>query len=493
MTIAWPSGANQTIVNPSIDQFITVKEGGCVSPEAIVSASGPLVFCAGSDVTLTAPAGYTYLWSNGMTSQSIVASAAGDYSVEITEAGNACVGISKVLTIGLPADETPSIAITGNLTFCAGSSVQLDATPGYAHYTWTGTSDTTATQIITTSGTYTVTINGVCEPFTSAPVTVTVIAPTAPSASNATIVESGSTTLNATGTNVSWYSDASGTSKIATGTSYTTPTLTDTTIYYMQTSQSYGGAIAEAGMTNAIAAGYSGSTATNALTYFDVFKPSTLKSVKVYTNLAGTRKFELRDNSNALINSTTVAVSLDSQIVTLNWTLLPGVNYTISTDSVTNKAIAGWGFASPKLKRHTSGVNYPYLASDLLSITNSSFGTGFYYYFYDWNVQAENDTCYSALVPVTVFVNPQAPNSISSLESVGLSVYPNPASNNVFIDNIDASNLMISLTDITGKELMHQATNSVKTSLDISKFAAGVYAINIIKNEQKITYKLVIQ
>jgi hypothetical protein len=493
VTIAWPSGANQTIVNPSIDQFITVKEGGCVSPEAIITASGPLVICTGSSVTLTAPAGYTYLWSDGSTNQTLIITTPGDYSVEVTELGNACVGISNSLYVGPPPAETIEIAVTGDLTFCAGGSVTLNATEGYSHYTWTSSSDTTASTSITSSGTYTVTINGVCEPFTSAPVSVTVITPVAPTSTNVTFIDSGSTTLNATGTNVTWFSDAAGTSTIETGASFTTPMLTDTTTYYMQTSTSFGGAMAQAGKMNASGAGYSGSTATNALTYFDVLKSSTLKTVKVYTNLAGTRKFELRDNMNALLNSTTVAVAVDSQVITLNWTLLPGVNYTISTDSVTNKAIAGWGFASPKLKRHTSGVSYPYLASDLLSITNSSFGTGFYYYFYDWNVQAENDTCYSALVPVTVFVNPQAPNSISSLESVGLSVYPNPASNNVFIDNIDASNLMISLTDITGKELMHQATNSVKTSLDISKFAAGVYAINIIKNEQKITYKLVIQ
>ena len=493
VAISWPSGAHQTVVNPSADQFISVKEGGCVSPEAIITASGPLVICTGSSVTLTAPAGYSYLWSDGSTNQTLIITTPGDYSVEVTELGNACVGISNSLYVGPPPAETIEIAVTGDLTFCAGESVTLNATAGYSHYTWTSSSDTTASTSITSSGTYTVTINGVCEPFTSAPVSVIVITPVAPTSTDATIIESGSTTLNATGTNLRWFSDAAGSLSIGSGASYTTPILTDTTMYYMQTSTSFGGAMAQAGKMDASGAGYSGSTATNALTYFDVLKSSTLKTVKVYTNLAGTRKFELRDNMNALLNSTTVAVAVDSQVITLNWPLVPGVNYTISTDSTTNKAISSWGFASPKLKRHTSGVSYPYLASDLLSITNSSFGTGFYYYFYDWNIQAENDTCYSALVPVTVFVNKIAPNSIASLEDVGLSVYPNPATNNVFIENEHAGILTITLNDITGKELMREQTSSSKTNIDISKFAAGVYAINIIKNEQKITYKLVIQ
>jgi hypothetical protein len=56
-------------------------------PTPVVTTSGPTTFCAGGSVTLEAPAGFTYLWSTGATSQSIVASAAGNYSVTVTNAG----------------------------------------------------------------------------------------------------------------------------------------------------------------------------------------------------------------------------------------------------------------------------------------------------------------------------------------------------------------------------------------------------------------------
>lgn len=51
---------------------------------ASVTASGPLTFCSGGSVTLTAGAGDSYLWSTGETTQSIVVTTAGTYSVTVT-------------------------------------------------------------------------------------------------------------------------------------------------------------------------------------------------------------------------------------------------------------------------------------------------------------------------------------------------------------------------------------------------------------------------
>ncbi len=57
----------------------------CNQP-ALITASGPLTFCQGNSVTLTASTGVSYLWSNGATTQSIAATVQSNYTVAITDA-----------------------------------------------------------------------------------------------------------------------------------------------------------------------------------------------------------------------------------------------------------------------------------------------------------------------------------------------------------------------------------------------------------------------
>jgi hypothetical protein len=74
-------------------------------PPATVTASGSLTFCEGGSVGLMAPAGFSYAWSTGATTQSIVASATGAYSVTVSD--NTCSATSS------PAAVT---AVVNNLT-----------------------------------------------------------------------------------------------------------------------------------------------------------------------------------------------------------------------------------------------------------------------------------------------------------------------------------------------------------------------------------------
>ncbi|HOS48099.1 MAG TPA: hypothetical protein PLG57_05655 [Bacteroidia bacterium] len=69
---------NGTTTQYRIDDIKLVS----VSPPTI-TASGPTTFCTGGSVTLTASAGSTYLWSNGATTQSIVATNSGSYTVTV--------------------------------------------------------------------------------------------------------------------------------------------------------------------------------------------------------------------------------------------------------------------------------------------------------------------------------------------------------------------------------------------------------------------------
>ncbi|KUG08110.1 MBG domain-containing protein [Solirubrum puertoriconensis] len=93
-------------------------------PTATIAASGPTSFCTGGSVTLSAPAGLSYLWSTGATSQSITASTSGSYSVTVTNGSN-CSATSAATVVTVTP--TPSLSITAPETVCAPATVNLTA------------------------------------------------------------------------------------------------------------------------------------------------------------------------------------------------------------------------------------------------------------------------------------------------------------------------------------------------------------------------------
>lgn len=116
---------------------------------------GPDVnICFGQTVTLNAtPGEASYLWSTGDTTESIVASTAGIYSVAVANA----TGCSTSDTMVLSVNSEIIISLGADTTFCEGNTVTLDAGSGFQAYLW---SDGTLSQTfdVTISGTYAVTV-----------------------------------------------------------------------------------------------------------------------------------------------------------------------------------------------------------------------------------------------------------------------------------------------------------------------------------------------
>ena len=133
-----------------------------------VSISGTLTYCSGASTTLDAGSFVSYLWSNGETTQTISATA-GNYTVTVTDS-NGCSNTSAQVAVSELA--LPTVAISGTLSYCAGSNTTLTATAGLNTYLWS--SGETTQSITATAGSYTVTgtdSNGCSN--TSSSVTVT--------------------------------------------------------------------------------------------------------------------------------------------------------------------------------------------------------------------------------------------------------------------------------------------------------------------------------
>ncbi|MCK6695737.1 MAG: hypothetical protein L6Q97_26985, partial [Thermoanaerobaculia bacterium] len=103
---------------------------------ASITVSPAATVCAGTPVTLTAPAGtgYTYLWSNNATTPSITVNASGTYSVVVTS-GNGCTMTPAPVTITvLPA---PAASISGSAFICDAGCITLNASTGLGYtYQW---------------------------------------------------------------------------------------------------------------------------------------------------------------------------------------------------------------------------------------------------------------------------------------------------------------------------------------------------------------------
>jgi len=164
----------------------------------VINAGGPTTFCQGGSVTLTAPAGFTYLWSTGATTQSIDVNASGDYSVSVTNASG-CTSASAPVTVTVNPLPAATITPSGATTFCAGGSVTLTASAG-ASYLWSNGA-TTQSIDVNASGSYSVTVTSAagCS-ATSAATSVTVNAlpaATVTAGGPTTFCEGGSVTLSA--------------------------------------------------------------------------------------------------------------------------------------------------------------------------------------------------------------------------------------------------------------------------------------------------------
>ncbi|MBL4734664.1 MAG: S8 family serine peptidase, partial [Flavobacteriales bacterium] len=366
------------------------------------------------------------------------------------------------------------------------------------------------------------------------------------------ICASESTTLTATAPTsgaVSWFDQPDSSIAIAQGLTYSTPALNTTTIYYSDIRDTmFIGKPDTAG-------GGNYQTSTTRYLIFDCFNPFTLVSVKVYCSVAGPKTVELRDSQGNILDLVTVSIPVGESRVTLNFEVVPGLDYRLG--------ISG----SANLFRNNNLVFFPYTIPGVLSIKTSDQGPKFYYYYYDWEIAywgpcgriaapvyvnsaisanvvytpaeydlvtdqevsfqdntvgavswlwdfgdgvsstEQNVTHSYANFPRTYNVELFVADSgsickdsisfvyevISSAEDV---VFPNPSSGNFTLDLklIQTDGLTVTLYDITGKILLDgwfYQASSTLLSVDLSSLADGSYIIVVELSDRKITERLV--
>jgi hypothetical protein len=165
------SGQNLTVYSSGSVTVIATDANGCSAesgpvnvnvlpnPAAVITQSGPLSFCEGDSVTLSASGGANYLWSpGGQTTQSITVKLQGSQSVIVT-AGNGCVDSTFVI-ITVFSKPIATIQASGLLSFCQGDSVGLSSSQA-ATYLWNPGGLTTSGITVSSSGNYSLVITDI--------------------------------------------------------------------------------------------------------------------------------------------------------------------------------------------------------------------------------------------------------------------------------------------------------------------------------------------
>ena len=420
MVVRWPSGTVNIFDDVTGNQCLQIIEE-CTAPEAIVEADGPTTFCTGENVVLEAPPGLIYEWSTGDVTQTITVTEAGNYYVLVSEDGS-CFEQSDVITITVDPVEIPTIEALGETKFCEGGSVMLTSSVANS-YEWSN-GDQTQTTTITESGTYYVSAEGMCDFYDSETIEVTVYDPVAPMGDDVTIHDPESVTLEVTGDNPSWYDEEVGGSLLTTGNMYTTPVLDATTTYWVEDLDVFDGGLTSTGMPEITGGNpYSGNQY-NGQVIFDAFETFTIKTVDVTTDTEGGRRIILLDENDEIAHLLDVYLFEGETTLTLDFLVVPGNNYKLTTDQDVN--ISELGYNSPRMTRASQDVDYPYYYEDLLEITGSNLGDTRYYYFFNMQVEKDGIECLSDRAPITVVFDPTiATGDVPKIQRE-LKVVPNP-------------------------------------------------------------------
>lgn len=184
-TYQWNTGAiNSCIsVNVSGTYSVTVTDANgcsaiCSTTVIVNSLPVPVItginsICQGASTTFNAGVGYSsYQWSNGITTQTVSLSVAGTYIVTVTDA-NGCTGTAS---LWLVVNQSPTVSLGPDQLICNGNSLILNAGFGFTSYQWSS-GQFTQSIAVTTSGTYTVTVNDINGCSASDAITITQTTP----------------------------------------------------------------------------------------------------------------------------------------------------------------------------------------------------------------------------------------------------------------------------------------------------------------------------
>jgi hypothetical protein len=221
---------------------------------------------------------------------------------------------------------------------------------------------------------------------------------------------------------------------------------------------------------------------------FDADEDITLKSVKVWNGTSsegsytGDRTFTVFNSSGATIATATVNIKDGEQRLELNMQIPKGTDYRLISD----KHKGMW--------RDTKGASFPYSIGGVVNIKNGVRYDGVmpddltaYYFFYDWEVATGGATCTSERVKVDLVTE------LGENKENSISIYPNPATNYVYINNLPNSNCNVILYNSSMQQVKSLKSNgSSDLRINFNKLSSGIYFCRVASENNILTMKKIV-
>ncbi|UPT71148.1 MAG: T9SS type A sorting domain-containing protein [Flavobacterium sp. JAD_PAG50586_2] len=296
---------------------------------------------------------------------------------------------------------------------------------------------------------------------------------------------------------VKWYDAQTGGNVLGTGTSFTTPILTETTTFYAGTESTTNGV---AGMVYTQDGSGSGSFKGLA---FNLSNAIILNSVQVYPqqNPGGSGAAPITvtvfQNGVAVPGTTAVTFTPDTfsgwsptntaQTVVLNYQLAAGDGYSLEiTDGASYDNALATSYLWPNPYPITTGA-----VSILGGISGGFIDESYYNYFYNWDV---TEVCSSARVPVVATVDCDLANPASAfLRSVA--AYPNPYSGTFKLKVItnSSSDIQVKVYDMLGRLIEQQESSSEQISqMEMgNSYPSGIYNVVVTQENNAKSLRVI--
>ena len=471
LVVFWPSGIVDKYYNLDVNNHYLIQEAKCISKKFDLMQDKEIL-CKNDTVTLSTENStfVSYNWSNGFTGP--FSYVTGDNSVFLIAKDTAnCEFISNITVVKLQDLKDVSL-ITNNadtIFICKDAGEVLYKNDFVTDIIWQDGS-TEDSYLLNEAGEFIISATDACGENYSDTLIVKLVSDHVSSVIKLKV--GVDTTLNIDGDRVEWYSDEEKTNLLTAGNIYTVTTQTDTTNLYVNITNKKGEGYSYLGINSLPTSNQYASDQIDGGLYINVFDTLVLKSFVANTDKEGIRKILIISYEGDTIFSKEVFIEKDSlQRIVLDALVPPGTLYQLKTDHLSN--LGNFGHEGPRLIRTGSGVNYPYLATELAEIPTSTKGSASYYYFYNIELEKGGVTCTDDII-ISIIPDTIVSNNEITLEHKN--IYPNPTSSEFFIKSDNKIN-NIKMIDVFGKVIYTDKNNPTKVSVE--KIPAGIYIIEV--------------
>lgn len=472
--VMWPSGQLDVHSIVPADKFYQLTEGSCIIPVKSSEDSSQQL-CQGEEIRLKSTLPVS--WSDGTLADEMLVKNEGIYFYESDQFG--CTVTSPSFFVDMIDDDENVSLLQNTVMACNDEAFHIS----YVN----ANGDEEILEIDEDiEGEKQITIPGMCYDGSRTVFFKRAYVPI-PEKTSDTVKEGTTKSYTNNGLKWNWYLQDDSAVPFFRGDTIEIPNIEESRLYYIETEQRLEYPSHSGGEYNFTGTNQYSSSRIYGGMYFNVKQESVLEELSVYTDTEGEREIQILNALDELVFSQRVQLTTGRNRLSLHAELPIGNDYFIQTNIEVNAAELGQD--SPQLVRSDSGTNYPYQIGDLMTIINSSFGPGYYLYFYDWQVSQPDFICTSDRVAFSIIVE-ESTAVEDEFSDVRVNIFPNPAIDKLNFDFPDELNLnLVKLVNLQGKVLKQ---TSGQMYLDLSSIAAGLYVVELHFEDQIVKKQIVI-